>query len=230
MEVRESTIAKIISEREIIVKDYTRAITVRKSGLVVKRAFDVVFSLLIILLVFPWLFPVVSLFIGLGSKGGVFFVQRRNGLHNKVFRCFKFRTMIINADADYIAAGENDNRITRIGKLLRISGIDELPQFINVLKGDMSIVGPRPHMIRDNQRFEPIAEQYNQRNLVKPGITGLAQVKGYKGNAEDVQSIKMRTVMDLQYVRNRSLMLDIKIIAATVKMMFVEVCKMGGRK
>lgn len=230
MEVRENTIAEIKSGRQAIVKDASPAITARTSGLTIKRAFDVVFSLLAILLVFPWLFPVVAAVIGLGSKGGVFFVQRRNGLHNKVFRCFKFRTMIINADADHIAAGEHDSRITRFGHLLRVSGIDELPQLINVLKGDMSIVGPRPHMINDNLRFEKIAEQYNQRNLVKPGITGLAQVNGYKGNAEDARSIKMRTLMDLQYVRSRSLALDIRIIAATVKLMFVEVRKMGRSK
>lgn len=195
-----------------------------------KRGFDITFSLLVIILVYPLLFPVVYVLIKLETGGRVFFVQKRNGLHNKVFDCYKFRSMVVNDDADHIAATENDNRITRVGKLLRVSGIDELPQFINVLKGDMSIVGPRPHMINDNLKFEQIAYNYKNRNRVKPGITGLAQVNGYKGNATDPQSIRMRTKIDILYVKNRTFPLDLIIISATVKMMFVETFKMISGK
>lgn len=195
-----------------------------------KRGFDVTFSLLVILLVYPLLFPVVYVLIKLETGGRVFFVQKRNGLHNKVFDCYKFRSMVVNDAADHVAAAENDKRITKTGKLLRVSGIDELPQFINVLKGDMSIVGPRPHMISDNLKFEQIADNYRARSRAKPGITGLAQVKGYKGNATDPQSIRMRTKIDILYVKNRTFALDLVIIAATVKMMFVETFKMISGK
>jgi putative colanic acid biosynthesis UDP-glucose lipid carrier transferase len=211
-------------------KKIDQPILVNYTGLRTKRAFDIVFSLLVILLVFSWLFPIIALLITIDSKGGLFFIQQRNGLNNKVFRCLKFRTMVVNKDADFIAARENDHRITRIGSFLRISGLDELPQLINVLAGEMSIVGPRPHMANDNLRFEKIAENYNSRSLVRPGITGLAQVNGYKGNATDDQSIKIRTILDLKYVSKRNFYLDLQIIAATIKMMFVEVGKIGKSK
>ena len=211
-------------------KKFDRPILVNNAGLRTKRAFDIVFSLLVILLVFSWLFPIVALLITIDSKGGLFFVQQRNGLNNEIFRCLKFRTMVVNKEADFIAARENDHRITRIGNFLRVSGLDELPQLINVLAGDMSIVGPRPHMVNDNLRFEKIAENYNNRGLVKPGITGLAQVNGYKGNTTDDQSIKIRTILDLKYVSKRNFSLDLQIIAATIKLMFVEVGKIGKSK
>jgi putative colanic acid biosynthesis UDP-glucose lipid carrier transferase len=228
MEVHENILQEIVDPGKVLRPvDGSPKVTARTAGLVTKRVFDVLLSSLIILLIFPWLFPIVFIAILLDSKGGIFFVQKRNGLNNEVFRCFKFRTMVVNDDADLVAAGENDYRITRIGNFLRVSGIDELPQLINVLLGDMSLVGPRPHMIHDNLRFEKIAENYNCRNLVKPGITGLAQVNGYKGNIAGAQDIKMRTLLDLQYVRSRNLALDIKIITATARLMFVEVRKMG---
>jgi putative colanic acid biosynthesis UDP-glucose lipid carrier transferase len=230
MEVQENTILDI-TKREILKSNKRqKLILVNNSGLAAKRAFDIAFSLLAMLLIFPWLFPILAVLIIIDSKGGLFFIQERNGLNNKIFRCLKFRTMVVNKDADFIAARENDHRITRIGNFLRISGLDELPQFINVLAGDMSIVGPRPHMVNDNLRFEKIARHYNFRNLVKPGITGLAQVKGYKGNATGDQSIRIRTILDLKYVSKRNFLLDIQIIAATIKMMFVEVGKIGKSK
>lgn len=205
------------------------AAAVRK-GYAGKRVFDVVFALLVILLVFPWLFPLVCLLIRLDSPGNLLFIQYRNGLHNKVFRCLKFRTMIPNAHADKLAASADDHRVTRIGKLLRVTGIDELPQLLNVLRGDMSVVGPRPHMIQDNLRFEKVAEQYQFRHMVKPGITGLAQVKGYKGNAGNEHDIRMRVSLDLVYVKRHSLLMDVRIILATLRMMFLEIFKMAGRK
>jgi lipopolysaccharide/colanic/teichoic acid biosynthesis glycosyltransferase len=230
MEVQENTILDI-TKREILKNNKReKLIPVNKSGWAIKRAFDIAFSLLVMLLIFPWLFPIIAVLITIDSKGGLFFIQERNGLNNKIFRCLKFRTMVVNKDADFIAARENDHRITRVGNFLRISGLDELPQFINVLAGDMSIVGPRPHMVHDNLRFEKIAANYNYRNLAKPGITGLAQIKGYKGNATDDQSIRIRTILDLKYVSKRTLFLDIQIIVATIKMMFAEVGKIGKNR
>lgn len=194
-----------------------------------KRLLDITFSLIVILILFPVLFPLLYIAIRLDSAGGAFFVQKRNGLNNKVFSCFKFRTMIINKDADYMAARAADGRITRVGKILRVSGLDELPQFINVLLGQMSIVGPRPHMVSDNLRFARLSEQYHRRSLVKPGITGLAQVRGFKGDPSDERSIRKRTALDLIYVDNYNLLLDLKIIAATAGMMIRELFKLTGK-
>ncbi|MDI9319394.1 MAG: sugar transferase [Phycisphaerales bacterium] len=183
-----------------------------------KRLFDVVFSLLVILLIFPIIFPIVFIIIKLESKGPIFFVQKRNGLHNKIFNCIKFRTMIQNKYADTQAAIDNDERITRVGKFLRNSSIDELPQFLNVLIGDMSVVGPRPHMISDSEKFDKIATNYQNRHLVKPGITGLAQINGYKGHINTIQDVKARTIIDLKYVNNQSFWLDMNIIGSTIRL------------
>ncbi|MBL7711771.1 MAG: sugar transferase [Chitinophagaceae bacterium] len=186
---------------------------------IAKRMFDIVFSLLVILIIFPIIFPIVFIFIKLEGKGSIFFIQKRNGLNNTVFDCIKFRTMVKNQQADTLAAVTNDERITKVGKFLRNSSIDELPQFINVLKGDMSVVGPRPHMISDNEKFEKIATNYQNRHLVKPGITGLAQINGYKGHVNTIQDVKARTIIDLKYVNNQSLWLDLNIIWGTIKLM-----------
>lgn len=190
-----------------------------KLHMMAKRLFDIVFSLLVIIFVFPIVFPIVFIFIKLEGKGSILFIQKRNGLNNKVFDCIKFRTMVVNKDADTQAAVTNDDRITRVGKFLRNSSIDELPQFLNVLKGDMSVVGPRPHMISDNEKFEKIATNYQQRHLVKPGITGLAQINGYKGHVNTIQDVKARTIIDLKYVNNQSFGLDVNIIWNTIKLM-----------
>jgi len=184
-----------------------------------KRMFDIVFSTLVIILIFPIVFPIVIIFIKLEGKGSVFFIQKRNGLNNKVFNCIKFRTMVVNKYADTQAAVSNDERITRVGKFLRNSSIDELPQFFNVFIGDMSVVGPRPHMISDNEKFEKIATNYQNRHLVKPGITGLAQINGYKGHINTIQDVKARTIIDLKYVYNQSFWLDLNIIGGTIKLM-----------
>ena len=190
-----------------------------KIHMMAKRMFDIVFSVLVITLVFPIILPIVWIFIKLeGNIGSVFFIQKRNGLNNRVFNCIKFRTMVVNEDADTQAAVTNDERITKVGKFLRNSSIDELPQFINVLKGDMSVVGPRPHMISDNLKFEQIATNYQNRHLVKPGITGLAQINGYKGHVNTIQDVKARTIIDLKYVQNQSFWLDINIIWGTIKL------------
>lgn len=186
---------------------------------ITKRAFDITFSLFVILFIFPFIFPIVFIAIKLEGKGSIFFIQKRNGLHNRIFNCIKFRTMVTNIDADTKAAVTNDERITRVGKFLRNSSIDELPQFINVLKGEMSVVGPRPHMISDNIKFEKIANNYAMRHLVKPGITGLAQINGYKGHISTIQDVKARTIIDLKYVNNQSFWLDLRIIWGTIKLM-----------
>ncbi|RYG01375.1 MAG: hypothetical protein EOO02_12905, partial [Chitinophagaceae bacterium] len=165
--------------------------------------------------ILTWLIPVIAIMIKLESKGPVFFAQPRVGRGGKTFRCLKFRTMIINEVANHHQATANDVRITRIGSFLRISNLDEFPQFINVLLGDMSIVGPRPHMHADCSRFASMVSGYKFRNLVKPGITGLAQVKGYRGPTTNFSSVFHRYQFDAFYVRNANLGLDLRIIRNT---------------
>jgi putative colanic acid biosynthesis UDP-glucose lipid carrier transferase len=188
----------------------------KRNYLFFKRAFDLVFSFLAIVLILSWLTPIIALLIKLDSKGPVFFRQRRVGMGGRFFTCIKFRTMVNNEEADQRQAMEDDERITRIGRLLRRINIDELPQFLNVLVGQMSIVGPRPHMLADCIRFSFVISSYQFRNLVRPGITGLAQVNGYHGATPDYESIIIRYYWDAQYVRKAGLWLDIKIIAATI--------------
>ena len=181
-----------------------------------KRAGDVIVSLLVILLIYPLLFPLLALIIKLSSKGPVFFKQKREGLGGKTFWCYKFRTMYVNEMADSRRASRNDPRVTRIGFFLRNTCLDEIPQFLNVLLGDMSIVGPRPHMLKDIREFSSVIDNYTFRSLVRPGITGLSQVRGYRGPATTFQSIFRRYQWDAYYVRNISFRLDCKIIAKTI--------------
>lgn len=180
-----------------------------------KRLFDIVVSALVIVFILSWLLPIVALLIKLDSRGPVFFVQRRVGRWGRTFRCFKFRTMVVNDYANTKQAGENDSRITTIGNFLRKSNLDEFPQFFNVLLGDMSIVGPRPHMHADCNKFANVVSGYKFRGLMKPGITGLAQVKGYRGPTYDFESIFHRYQFDAFYVRNANFWLDIRIIRET---------------
>lgn len=162
-----------------------------------------------------WMIPLISLAILLTSRGPVFFVQRRIGFLNKSFYCYKFRTMKVNQLSDTLAATENDSRITLVGKFLRRSNLDEIPQFLNVFLGHMSIVGPRPHMLSDCSKFSKVIEGYKFRNLMKPGITGLAQVKGFRGPAETFDQIFHRYQYDAFYVRNANFWLDIRIVRQT---------------
>jgi N-acetylglucosaminyldiphosphoundecaprenol N-acetyl-beta-D-mannosaminyltransferase len=180
-----------------------------------KRVFDIAFSLVIIIGVLSWLVPILAILIKLDSKGSIFFVQRRVGKGGRIFSCIKFRTMIENEDANSIQAQPDDQRITRLGKFLRFTNLDEFPQFINVLAGDMSVVGPRPHMITDCNQFSKVVAGYKFRNMVKPGITGLSQVKGYRGPARDFATIFRRFEFDAFYVRNASFGLDFRIIRQT---------------
>lgn len=181
----------------------------------VKRAFDILFSSLAILLLCSWIFPIISLLIWIESPGPIFFKQRRHGKNNRTFDCLKFRTMVMNTEADHKQATKNDSRITRLGRLLRKTSLDELPQFINVFLGDMSVVGPRPHPIKLNEEYQPSIEKFWQRHAVKPGITGLAQAKGYRGQT-DLNAMSGRVKLDRFYVKNWSLLLDLKIISLTI--------------
>jgi len=182
----------------------------------IKRVFDFLFSFIVIILIFPWLFPIVALVIKITSKGPVFFKQDRTGQGNYDFTCYKFRTMSINGEADLKQAVKGDERITGIGKILRKTSIDEIPQFLNVLKGDMSIVGPRPHPLNLNKQFEMKIDKYMARHFVKPGITGLAQTKGYRGPTLELYQMKNRIKLDLFYIENWTIWLDVKILFMTI--------------
>lgn len=184
---------------------------------IVKRSFDILFSVIVIILLLSWLVPLVALLIRIESKGRIFFIQNRSGRGYKTFGCFKFRTMTVTeADEDYKQATKNDPRITRVGKYLRKFNIDELPQFFNVFLGDMSVVGPRPHPIKLNETYRPIMERYMSRHLAKPGITGLAQVRGFRGETNDPELMNQRVIADVFYIENWSFLLDIRIILLTV--------------
>jgi putative colanic acid biosynthesis UDP-glucose lipid carrier transferase len=195
----------------------------KRSYFIAKRGMDLASALLISLLIFPWLFPIIIVLIKLDSRGPAFFRQKRVGFLGETFRCYKFRTMYVNDAADTRQAIKNDPRVTRIGRFLRNTGLDELPQFINVLLGHMSIVGPRPHMLKDSQEFAEVVADYKFRNLVRPGITGMSQVRGYRGPATTFQSIFRRYQWDAYYVRNINFFLDMKIMAETGLLMLKSV-------
>ena len=163
-----------------------------------------------------WLTPIIALFIKKESTGPVFFKQIRNGINYKEFRCLKFRSMIVNEDAHKQQATKGDYRVTNVGKFLRKTSLDEMPQFINVLLGDMSVVGPRPHMIKENDRYYKTVDKYMLRHVIKPGITGLAQVSGYRGEVQKESDIVNRIKFDIYYLENWSILLDIKIIFRTI--------------
>ncbi len=182
----------------------------------VKRVFDITLSLLIIVGILSWLTPILGLLIKLESKGPVFFKQRRNGLDYKVFYCYKFRSMTPSPLAHLYQATKGDERITRVGRIIRKTSMDELPQFINVLKGEMSVVGPRPHMVSHTEMYAGRIDKFMVRHFIKPGITGLAQVSGYRGEVETDEDIIKRVRFDIFYLENWSLLLDIKIAFQTV--------------
>lgn len=187
---------------------------------ILKRSFDIFFSLLIVFGILIWLVPIMAIIIRLESKGPLFFAQKRSGVDNREFYCYKFRSMAMNKDADQIQAGKNDMRITRIGKFIRKTSIDELPQFYNVLFGNMSVVGPRPHMLKHTDEYASKVDKYMVRHFVKPGITGLAQVRGYRGEIERDSDIQNRIKFDIFYIENWSFLLDMKIIVQTIINMF----------
>lgn len=184
---------------------------------ILKRTFDILFSVIILVGICSWLFPIIAILIKTTSKGPVFFVQRRYGFHEEVFNCLKFRTMVVNDDSATKITTENDSRITKLGKFLRKTSLDEMPQFLNVLKGEMSIVGPRPHMLAVDDYYKPKIGRYSLRSMVNPGITGLAQVNGLRGDSGDREvEMKKRALADTYYVRNWSFVLDLVIILKTI--------------
>jgi len=195
-----------------------------------KRAMDILFSSLFILLVMSWLFPIIALLIKLTSRGPVLFIQRRTGFKGIEFSCFKFRTMYMNADADTRQASKEDTRITSIGKLLRLTHLDETPQFFNVLFGDMSIIGPRPHMIYHTRYYSQRIPYYNLRHEVQPGITGMAQIKGYVGEISIERELRKRIQWDIFYMKNQSIGLDIKILAITAGSICLKAFNLFSRK
>lgn len=183
---------------------------------IAKRAFDLVFASLVTIFILSWMIPLIGILIKLESKGSVFFIQKRNGINNKEFNCLKFRSMTPNDYADVKQAIKNDPRVTKTGAFLRAYSLDEMPQFLNVLLGDMSIVGPRPHTIPMNQTFKTKIERYNSRHKIRPGITGLAQVRGFRGEIENPHQIRSRVRLDSFYINNWTFLLDMRIMVKTV--------------
>ena len=186
----------------------------------IKRTFDILFSL-VVLVFLAVLTPFIALIIKIQSPGPVFFRQARTGLNGRNFNCYKFRSMHVNKDADLIQATEHDPRKFAFGNIMRKSNIDELPQFFNVLIGDMSIVGPRPHMLHHTEVYRELIDTYMVRHFVKPGITGWAQVTGFRGETKELWQMKGRVKRDIWYIENWTIWLDLIIIWKTAKQIFV---------
>jgi putative colanic acid biosynthesis UDP-glucose lipid carrier transferase len=199
--------------------DYRAYFSGKRHSFFFKRIFDLLVSVFAIIFLLSWITPLLAILIKSDSEGPVFFRQRRSGFLGKTFTCYKFRTMRLNDNADDQQAMENDPRITRVGRWLRKPGLDELPQFINVLLGHMSIIGPRPHMLKDNSRFARMIPRYRSRSFVRPGITGLSQVMGCRGLAITYDAIYRRYQWDDYYAKKLSVFLDLKIAVKTVMLM-----------
>jgi putative colanic acid biosynthesis UDP-glucose lipid carrier transferase len=185
-----------------------------------KRAFDIVMSLIVLLIVLPFM-PILWLIIKIQSPGPLFFKQLRTGLDGQEFYCYKFRSMHVNADADKVQATKDDPRKYPFGNFMRKANIDELPQFWNVLRGDMSIVGPRPHMLAHTEQYSQLIEKYMVRHFLKPGVTGWAQVTGFRGETKELWQMEGRVKRDIWYMEHWSIWLDIRIIWMTLKTVFV---------
>jgi putative colanic acid biosynthesis UDP-glucose lipid carrier transferase len=181
-----------------------------------KRAIDIILSSLVIVFILSWLVPLIAILIKLESRGPVFFIQLRSGKNNQSFRCIKFRSLQVNNEADSRQVSRDDNRITRIGRIMRKTNIDELPQFINIFLGDMSVVGPRPHMLKHTEHFAELYKEYMIRHFVKPGLTGWAQINGYRGEIKDNELLRKRVEFDTWYMENWSLYFDMRIIILTI--------------
>lgn len=186
----------------------------------VKRAFDLAFSSFVIVFLLSWFMPLLAIIIKLDSRGPVFFKQKRTGKDKQEFWCYKFRSMKVNSESDFQQATKADFRITKLGYFLRKTSLDELPQFFNVFLGNMSVVGPRPHMLKHTEEYSKVVEKFMSRHFVKPGITGLAQAKGFRGETETDLLMQNRVRLDRFYVGNWSLIFDIKIIILTISSIF----------
>lgn len=187
---------------------------------ITKNIFDFCFSLFVIVFIFSWLFPILILMIKINSPGPIFFVQKRSGRNNESFYCFKFRTMYVNDKADAQQATKNDSRITKVGAFLRRTSMDELPQFLNVLLGNMTVVGPRPHMLSHTEQYSELINNFLVRHYAKPGITGWAQVNGFRGETKELADMQGRVEHDIWYIENWNFILDIKIIWKTIANVF----------
>ncbi len=183
---------------------------------IIKRLFDVFLALIVIVGILSWMIPLLYLMSLFGSRHGVFFRQDRTALDGRVFSCIKFRSMCPSKQADEVQATENDHRVTTLGRFLRKFSLDELPQFFNVLLGQMSVVGPRPHMLKHTEEYRKLVKRFMLRHTVKPGITGLAQVNGYRGEIKSDEDIQNRFRHDVKYIETWSFNLDLKIIFVTI--------------
>jgi putative colanic acid biosynthesis UDP-glucose lipid carrier transferase len=180
-----------------------------------KRLYDILMSSFVTIFILSWMIPLIALLIKLESKGPVFFLQKRSGKDNKPFTLIKFRSMHMTNEAHLKQATKDDSRVTKIGKFLRKTNLDEFPQFLNVLMGQMSIVGPRPHMLKHTQDYSKLLDQYMVRQFLKPGITGWAQINGYRGETKTIKQMEKRVEYDLWYLENWNLWLDSKIVLMT---------------
>jgi putative colanic acid biosysnthesis UDP-glucose lipid carrier transferase len=180
-----------------------------------KRLYDLAISSLVTVFILSWLVPIVALLIWIDSRGPIFFIQQRSGKNGKTFNCIKFRSMKVNKDSNEKQATKNDKRVTKLGSFLRKSNLDEMPQFFNVLMSDMSIVGPRPHMLKHTDDYSKLLNRYMVRHFLKPGITGWAQIHGYRGEIKHMQDINNRVEYDIWYLENWSIWLDTRIILMT---------------
>jgi putative colanic acid biosynthesis UDP-glucose lipid carrier transferase len=213
----------ISSKRSMFVQNFEHIpiISIRQEPLenlvnrIVKRLFDIVFSLFVIVFTLSWLFPILAILIKIQSRGPVFFVQVRSGKDNLPFKCYKFRSMRVNADSDKRQANRGDSRITPIGAFLRKTSLDEFPQFFNTLIGNMSVVGPRPHMISHTEQYSQLIDRFMVRHFLKPGITGWAQINGFRGETKTTEDMLQRVEADVWYLENWSFLLDLKIIFLT---------------
>ena len=182
---------------------------------ILKRSFDILISSIVIVFILSWMIPLIGIIIKLQSRGPILFTQSRHGIGGSTFKCYKFRSMVVNNQSDRVFADNYDKRLTKFGKILRISALDEMPQFINVFLGDMSIIGPRPHPVLLNNQFSEKIEKFDKRHEFKPGITGLAQISGFRGKIDNYHDMSSRVKLDRYYFKNLYLYLDFKIFFQT---------------
>ncbi len=182
---------------------------------IIKRTFDFVMSSLFLCTIYPFIYIICAIIIKIQSPGPIYFKQERSGLNGKIFKCYKFRSMKVNDDADKVQATENDPRKYPFGNFMRKTNLDEIPQLINVWKGEMSLVGPRPHMLKHTEEYSRIINRFMVRHLAKPGITGLAQVSGFRGETKYINMMEGRVKKDIEYIENWTFLLDLKIIVKT---------------
>jgi len=215
---------KDIFSKEMVLEyfDYTPVLSLRKLPFdkpiikYFKRSFDIIFSFFVIVLILSWLTPLMYILIKFDSKGPLFFKQKRDGINGNIFHCYKFRSMYVNLDSDIVQVNKKDLRITKFGKFIRRTSLDEFPQFFNVFVGDMSVVGPRPHMLTHTKEYSKKIDKYMVRHFVKPGITGLAQARGFRGEIQNNKDMEDRIKLDIFYIENWSFFLDLKIIVQTM--------------